>query len=72
MYSDKKNGSIIFKTAGGRSTCPHEENIAKVLHPRISFLSLPSTYVLPDDAIVLEVEVSNLGIGPGKFMLSTA
>ena len=35
MYSDKKYGSIIFKTVAGRSSCPHEKGIAKVLDPRI-------------------------------------
>jgi len=70
MYSDKKYGSIIFKTVAGRSSCPHEEKTAKVLDPRISLSSLPSPYVSPDDAITFEVEVSNLGVGPGKFLLT--
>jgi hypothetical protein len=70
MYSDKKYGSIIFKTVAGRSSCPHEEKTAEVLDPRISLSSLPSPYVSPDDAITFEVEVSNLGVGQGKFVLS--
>jgi hypothetical protein len=71
MYSDKKYGSIIFKTVSGRSSYPHEENTLKVLDPRISVLSLPSPYFLPDDAIIFEVEVFNVGVDSEKFMLTT-
>jgi hypothetical protein len=70
MYSDPTYGSIIFKTVAGQSSCPHEVNIAKVLDPRISFSTLPSPYVMPDQGINFDVEVSNLGVGTGKFILA--
>ena len=63
LYYDEKFGTIIFNTIGGRSKCPHEVETAAIEDPRLVITSYPSQNVFPDEDMVFELEMSNVGVG---------
>ena len=69
LYFDKKFGTIVFDTVAGRSKCPHETGTAAIDDPRLTVLSRPG-HVFPDEDMVYEVEMTNVGVGEGaEFVL---
>lgn len=46
----------------GQSKCPHEEGTAAIDDPSLS-VSQPTQAVFPDEAMVFELTMSNLGVG---------
>ena len=62
--------TVIFKTVGGQSKCPHEEHTEASENPKLEIKKLPSTHVFPDEKMVFEVEMTNLGVdGSSDFVL---
>ncbi|EGD82345.1 hypothetical protein PTSG_03009 [Salpingoeca rosetta] len=53
--------TLVFHTASGQSSCPHEENTLELEKPGISVLEAPSAPVLPDEPAVFRLLLSNDG-----------
>jgi len=61
---------VIFKTVAGQSKCPHETNTAAIEDPRLVITRRPSQNVFPEEDMVFELEISNLGVGDeSQFVL---
>jgi len=70
LYYDEKFGTIIFDTIAGRSKCPHETGTAAIEDPRLIIKSYPPQHVFPDEDMIFEIELSNLGVGEeSQFVL---
>mmetsp|Transcript_21609 Transcript_21609/g.27877 ORF Transcript_21609/g.27877 Transcript_21609/m.27877 type:complete len:1916 (+) Transcript_21609:457-6204(+) len=63
LFYDDQYGTVIFKTVAGQSKCPHEPNTAAIEDPRMVISSRPSQNVFPDEEMVFELEITNLGVG---------
>jgi len=70
LFYDEKYGTVIFKTVAGQSKCPHEASTAAIEDPRLLITSRPSQHVFPEEDMVFELEMSNLGVGDeSQFVL---
>merc|ERR1712038_1044227 len=70
LFYDDQYGTVIFKTVAGQSKCPHEPNTAAIEDPRMVISSRPSQNVFPDEEMVFELEITNLGVGNfSSFMM---
>lgn len=67
IYYDKIYGTYIFNTVGGISKCIHEPGTAPAEDPRISIFNAASAFIFPDDYMVFEVEMSNIGHASDSF-----
>ena len=63
LYYDEKFGTVIFDTVAGRSKCPHEVGTAAIEDPSLVITSYPSQNVFPDESMLFELEISNVGVG---------
>jgi len=63
IFADETYGTLMFKTVAGRSKCPHEVNTAAIEDPRMEISKYPSQFVFPDDKMIFELELSNMGVG---------
>ena len=64
LYFDKTYGTFIFDTVGGRSKCVHEEGTAPSEDPALRIISSPSPFIFPDEEMVFEIEMINVGQSP--------
>ncbi len=69
LYYDDKYGTVIFKTVGGQSRCPHEEHTAVIEDPTLKISNLPDQHVFPGEDLIFELEIINVGIAPSSFMM---
>ncbi len=63
LFYDDKYGTIIFNTVAGQSKCPHEPSTAAIEDPRLVISKRPSQHVFPEEDMVFELEMTNLGVG---------
>jgi hypothetical protein len=71
VFTDPTYGTFLFKTVSGRSICCHEANTAQTAHPFMSVWSRPEVPVLPDDQMVFQLKLGNVGVVPYRFQLFT-
>jgi len=70
LFYDDKFGTVIFKTVGGQSKCPHETNTAAIEDPSLTISKRPSQHVFPEEDMVFELEMTNVGVGDeSQFVL---
>eukprot|EP00559_Dactyliosolen_fragilissimus_P002088 CAMPEP_0184871508 /NCGR_PEP_ID=MMETSP0580-20130426/40756_1 /TAXON_ID=1118495 /ORGANISM="Dactyliosolen fragilissimus" /LENGTH=2372 /DNA_ID=CAMNT_0027374173 /DNA_START=995 /DNA_END=8116 /DNA_ORIENTATION=+ len=70
LFYDDKFGTVIFETIAGQSKCPHEPNTAAIEDPRLIISRRPSQYVFPEEDMVFEIEMTNVGVGDeSQFVL---
>jgi hypothetical protein len=63
MFYDKKYGTIVFETVAGRTKCPQELGTLPQEDPGIEISRFPSNFVFPNDEMIFELELKNLGVG---------
>jgi len=64
LFYDKTYGTVVFETIAGRTKCPQELGTLPQEDPGIEISVFPSEFVFPDDEMVFELELKNLGVGP--------
>lgn len=62
MTYDKKYGTIVFDTIAGITKCPQELGTLPQEDPGIEISRFPSEFVFPNDEMVFELELKNLGV----------
>ena len=68
VYFDNTYGTIFFKTVLGVSKCPHEEGTAPLEVPHLEVSRYPPQNVFPDEKMIFEIELANLGVGNETIM----
>jgi len=62
MSYDTKYGTIVFDTVAGQTKCPQELGTLPQEDPGIEISRFPSELVFPNDEMVFELELKNLGV----------
>ena len=63
LYYDRSYGTIVFETIAGRTKCPQELGTLPQEDPGIQITKYPSQVVFPNEEMIFELELSNLGVG---------
>jgi len=71
---DERYGTVVFDTVAGLSKCPHEKGTAANEDPGIVISpgGKPSPFIFPDDPMVFQVDLTNVGQGNFSTFLLTA
>ena len=70
LYYNENYGAIIFESVGGRSKCSHEASTISVEDPSLVITFYPPQNVFPNEDMVFELEMSNIGVGDeSQFVL---
>ena len=67
MYYDEVYGTFIFNTVSGRSRCMWEKGTGRAEDPSLVVLESASSYVFPDEPMIFEVEMNNIGKTQDSF-----
>lgn len=67
IYYDETYGTFIFHTVAGRSKCIHEDGTARSEDPRLVLSNPTSSFIYPEETMVFEVGMSNLGQSPDSL-----
>merc|ERR1719230_1315573 len=63
VFYDEMYGTIIFDAISGQSKCPHESGTTAVEDPSLIILERPSENVGPEEDMVFEIQITNMGVG---------